>query len=818
MSGGWKFALAAALAVMSVQPSAAQIDLSRTSIGRLSNGLTVMILEDRTFPVVSVQALYKSGAADEKAGEVGLAHFLEHLAFRASKNFPDGAATEAIYDVGGEWHGYTWLDQTTYFATAPKDQLDLLLRIEADRMAHVTIDPAAIEAEKGAVIAELHSYENDPASVLLDAVTAIAFDGQGYGNNSIGTQSDVEQLTLEKAREFYAAHYVPANTILAIVGDVDPSAAGELVERYFGGLRPQAAAPSKRSYEPAWRGERRVTLSGPVDRQYFAIAYPAPAISNPDLPAFLVVQQLIGGGSGLNFNQNDWGTAAENGSILDGVASDIATWFIPTEERYLFVIKGSLSDGAVRESVEREVARRLESLRDKPPSEARLAAAKVAVLRQLAEDVETTEDAAHQLAYMAGVGGHDMMMHLPERLAAVTPGSVQSVASAYLADSTRTVGWYSPGAATAPAVTKATSNSAAEASEIGGSVQASALAQSARPSLTGPASHPQMDRLTHGLPIMIQENPRIDKVTVQLLLSAPVVGEDNRAAFPGLGVVTRSGNAADLASLIADAKAAAAKPLAAQSAPLTPDAKLENLIASTMNLSRPIVAKPVLAVVTGGVETATAQSLLERAFGSQRTVPFPARSHDPRRVAGSKTVRMDRPYSQGALGYVVPAPPPRKGAALAWRMLLYVLSHDYSGRLGRSAIGDKGLAYHIASAYRTDGRKAWITLATGVDPGKADALEAELKAQLAGLVSNPATEAEVAAARNHILGRSISSAQSNQELADKLTRDFLQDGKIRTYDELRALLQSITVADVAAAAAEFGKGTILRVDVDPPKR
>ena len=78
--------------------------------------------------------------------------------------------------------------------------------------------------------------------------------------------------------------------------------------------------------------------------------------------------------------------------------------------------------------------------------------------------------------------------------------------------------------------------------------------------------------------------------------------------------------------------------------------------------------------------------------------------------------------------------------------------------------------------------------------------------------------AERARAEGLVLGRSISSAQSNQELADKLTRDFLQDGKIRTYDELRALLQSITVADVAAAAAEFGKGTILRVDVDPPKR
>src|ERR671910_2548936 len=125
--------LGLAIALLFAQSARAELDLSRADISRLPNGLTVMILEERSFPVVSVQMLYKSGSRDETAGKTGLAHFLEHLAFRASKAFPNAAATEAIYDAGGEWHGYTWLDQTTYYATAPKDRLDLLLRIEADR-------------------------------------------------------------------------------------------------------------------------------------------------------------------------------------------------------------------------------------------------------------------------------------------------------------------------------------------------------------------------------------------------------------------------------------------------------------------------------------------------------------------------------------------------------------------------------------------------------------------------------------------------------------------------------------------------------------
>ncbi len=148
-------------------------------------------------------------------------------------------------------------------------------------------------------------------------------------------------------------------------------------------------------------------------------------------------------------------------------------------------------------------------------------------------------------------------------------------------------------------------------------------------------------------------------------------------------------------------------------------------------------------------------------------------------------------------------------------MLLYVLSHDYSGRLGRSAIGDKGLAYHICQCLpnrRTARRGSRSPLAS--IPAKADALEAEFRAQLARLVTNPPTAAEIEAARSHILGRSISAAQSNQEIADKLTREYLEAGNIRSHDELSALLQSITADDIAAIATDFGKGTILRVDVE----
>jgi predicted Zn-dependent peptidase len=139
-------------------PACAHLDLAAATVERLDNGLTVMVLDEPAFPLVSVQMLYRVGAKHEPAGVTGLAHFLEHMAFRSSENFPDTGLVSSIYAVGGEWHGYTWLDQTTYFATAPREDLDLLLRIEADRMARLSIPEAAVAAERGAVLAEMHVY------------------------------------------------------------------------------------------------------------------------------------------------------------------------------------------------------------------------------------------------------------------------------------------------------------------------------------------------------------------------------------------------------------------------------------------------------------------------------------------------------------------------------------------------------------------------------------------------------------------------------------------------------------------------------------
>jgi len=794
--------LLAAAALSIARPAHAELDLNRTEVSHLPDGLTVIMLEDHSFPLVSVQMLYKSGSAAEVTGKTGLAHFMEHLAFRGSANFPNERATELIYDAGGEWHGYTAYDQTTYYSTMPKNGLDLLLRIEADRMARTVIDPGSMEAERGAVITELHSYENDPNSVLTDALARTAIQAHPYGSPMAGYISDVEHLTADDARAYYASHYAPGNAVLAIVGDFVPSQAKALVARDFADVPARPVAEPRFTAELPQRGQRRIELSGPVDRQYFLLAFPAPAASSPDFVPFLVLQEILSGGGGLNLHQSDWsGTPAAKGSLLFGTADDIASFLPPTHDPFLFTINGSIGRGASRAALEGNLNKRIAILRDSPTTLPRLDRAKSAVLREIAEDVQTSEDAAHQLAFFEGVGALDALLGMSRSIRVVTAADVHRVARTYLRTDASTIGWMIAG--TSPAARSGIGQPRPAADRPGASP------------VTGPAPKPQLRRLSGGLPAIIQVNPLSNTAIIELLMSGPVTGGSHPPDLAGLDSIDHSGTPAQLQALVAQSAADARQPRVAQEQPSQdPATRLEQLISAQTGRHAVNPPKPFAVVVSGNIDPEPTFALLDRNLGSMAPAKLTVATASPPQ-SGLRVIReqIAKPLSQGGIGYVVEGPPLRTREALAWRLLLYVFAHDYSGRLGRSAVTEKGIVYYVGSDFRTDGIRTWATLSIGVDPDKADAMEAELRMQLAKLVSEPPSLAELNAARNHFLGRDLSAAQSNDELTAKLAREFIETGGLRSHESLRAALSSITPADLAAASQAFAAGTIVRVDV-----
>ena len=305
----------------------------------------------------------------------------------------------------------------------------------------------------------------------------------------------------------------------------------------------------------------------PSDKLYFQFAYPAPAASSPDFPAFLLLQEIVSGGSGLNLRQTDWAptTPAARGSFLFGATDDIATWLPPTRDPFLFIIGGSIAANADPAALERDAERRIGFVRDRPVSNTRLVEAKLAVRSALAEDVQTTEDAAHQLAFFAGLGALDALLDLPRSVAAVTPADVQRVARMYLAPDRLTVGWMVPGNPYAKPVGAAAPRPAADRA-------------GAQP-VSGGAGPPQLRRLSGGLPAIIRPNPLSDTVTVELLLSAPVEAGARPADLPGVDAIIRSGTPEELLSLIGEIASAPRKKAAPAPPPSDdPATRLEQLI------------------------------------------------------------------------------------------------------------------------------------------------------------------------------------------------------------------------------------------------
>jgi hypothetical protein len=305
--------------------------------------------------------------------------------------------------------------------------------------------------------------------------------------------------------------------------------------------------------------------------------------------------------------------------------------------------------------------------------------------------------------------------------------------------------------------------------------------------------------LDNGTVAIVQRSPLSPTVHLKLVLAGAVtlggaeVGPNNPAwgmTSLDLELLPAELDAA-LASIAARlAQAVAAVPDDASDAN-DPQARLERHFRDILGLQGPAAASrgelghaaaPLLVVVSGDVEPDAALWGVAQAFGDFPAVgsgdgpgdepaAVPAKGstvalNESQSGSGRMEVEsmLDLPVAQEQLGYVVPAPGPAEPAAAAWRMALYLLTHGYEGRLGKEAISKRGLVYYIDSAYHSDGIRGWVTLNAGVDPDKLPAMRELLRGELARLLSEPPTQADLDEARRHLLGRQLSAAQSNREL------------------------------------------------------
>lgn len=269
----------------------------------LDNGMQVVVVEDHRAPVVQHMVWYRAGSADEPKGSSGVAHFLEHLLFKATDKMEAGELSATVAANGGRDNAFTSYDYTAYYQRIAADRLELMMQMESDRMKNIRLTQENIATERDVIIEERNQRtENNPQALFGEQLSAAQYLNHRYGVPIIGWMHEMEELDLEDALGFYDLYYSPNNAILVVSGDVEPEEVRTLAEKYYGAIPANPELPERlRTEEPRQNAERRVIFrDARVAQPYITRSYLVPerdSGAQETAAALTILAEILGGGT-----------------------------------------------------------------------------------------------------------------------------------------------------------------------------------------------------------------------------------------------------------------------------------------------------------------------------------------------------------------------------------------------------------------------------------------------------------------------------------------------------------------------------------------
>ncbi len=456
---------------------------------KMKNGMKLLLVERHTSPTVSAWIRFRVGSVDERSDERGIAHLLEHMLFKGTTTLgtKDFAAEKPLLDKieeiaqaltvekarhdkadvakitglekqlasleadaskyvikdeffelyskngGTGYNAFTSRDGTTYLISLPANKLELWAAIESDRLQNAVL--REFYTERSVVMEERRrSYDADPESKLWETFVASSFLAHSYGQPTIGWMSDIENLTRTKAEQFFHSYYAPNNAIVAIVGDIDTKATIDMVERYFGAIKPGKEPPPVTTIEPKQSGERRIELVAEAEPTVI-MGFHKPAIASPDDYVFDVINMILGSGRTSRFYKKL--------VIEKQVASDIGAFDAPGH-RYpsMFVISANPRSPHTAREVEEAVQTELDLLKTVPVAKRDLQRILNKIEYEEARRMGTNGGLARNLTeYEATAGSWLYMTEHKSHIAKIVPEDIMRVAATYFTKENRTVGF-----------------------------------------------------------------------------------------------------------------------------------------------------------------------------------------------------------------------------------------------------------------------------------------------------------------------------------------------------------------------------------------
>jgi zinc protease len=418
----------------------ASFDFTQNEMGvtklKLDNGLTVLLEENHSAPVVAVNVWVKVGSTCEEDGEYGIAHVHEHMVFKGTEKRGVGEIARIIEGDGGDINAFTSFDETVYYVVIAGRFLDTALDVLSDAMGNSSFDAQELQKELQVVLEEIRRGEDSPQRNLSERLFSEAYTVHPYRRPVIGSKESVSGFTREKIINFYKKWYSPNNMVLVIVGDFDTRKVVPKIKETFGTLKPRALPECLIPEEPAQKEMRAVVFDKKVQEGYFALAFHTTDARNDDTPVLDVISNILGGGDSSRLYRR----VKED----KGLVSNIYSYSFTPKYPGLFAVGGTLDPNKARGAFS-EIIKETYLLKYEPVSYEELSRAKVNIESNSIYTKETMQGQAQKLGYYeVEAGDYKYEDEYLKKVSLVTQEDIFRVARKYFRNSNLTTAFLLP--------------------------------------------------------------------------------------------------------------------------------------------------------------------------------------------------------------------------------------------------------------------------------------------------------------------------------------------------------------------------------------
>jgi zinc protease len=412
------------IALFAASPVLAEFNFNVTE-HKLDNGLTVLLYENHTAPIISTYTFFKVGSRNERPGITGISHFFEHMMFNGAKRYGPQMFDLTLERNGGYSNAYTSKNMTAYFQNFSSDILELVIDMESDRMANLAFEPEMLASEIGVVKEERRvGYDNDNTGMIYEELYATAYKAHSYSWPVVGWMEDLNSITREDCLLYHKTYYAPNNAVLVVAGDFDSDEAMKLIEDYYKDIPSGPPPPPVVKNEPVQKGPRRVTIKNPASHSHIMLGYHIGDKDDSDLYAMEILQSILTSGESSRMQQ----ALINDLELITGMYGGFEWGYDPS----LFYFYFAVSPSKEYQEVEKAVDSIFADFIANGPTEKEMEKAKNVLNANFYKNYKTNNGIAHEIGYYHSLYGDWKNLYgFAEKVKAVTADEVKSAAAKY---------------------------------------------------------------------------------------------------------------------------------------------------------------------------------------------------------------------------------------------------------------------------------------------------------------------------------------------------------------------------------------------------